>query len=78
MKYFTCRQANCEPCLKPIQDRKKCSECNVCRPEWQFAWTKDGYGIPYRKVCDDCYQDVQNYILGYTYDYLDAGESLYE
>ncbi len=57
-------------------ETKICSECTVERPEDVFAWVHDRYGIPYRKVCDDCYEKVRVDILGWTFNQDDAGESL--
>lgn len=57
---------------------RECSECRKAQPTQSFNWTKDRYGIPYRKVCDNCYDKVQDEIIGWMFDPDDAGESLEE
>lgn len=55
-----------------------CGECDKPKPQGCFSWTKDRYNIPYRKVCEDCYDAVQEEISGFVFDPNDAGESLEE
>jgi len=59
-------------------ETRLCSECKCTHPASDFAWTHDRYGIPWRKVCDDCYEKVEAQIAGWTFDAADAGESLEE
>ena len=59
-------------------DKRLCSECKVTHPESRFLWTHDRYGIPWRKVCDGCFEKVEEQIAGFVFDEGDAGESLDE
>lgn len=54
-------------------------ECAHCRREVDkryLSWVNDRYGIPFKKVCDNCYDEVKESILEYVHDYMDAGEEL--
>ena len=55
---------------------KECGECRVERPVSDFEWTHDRYGIPWRKVCGNCYEKVTAEIRGYVFDPDAAGEHL--
>ena len=58
---------------------KELRECPHCRElvlRDDLTWVNDRYGIPYKKVCMECYEEVDNEINHYEYDYLDAGEYL--
>ena len=59
-------------------EKRLCGECKRTHPASDFAWTHDCYGIPWRKVCDGCYDKVSEQIAGFVFDEGDAGESLDE
>lgn len=54
----------------------ECPECHKKIDLMEKQWTYDRYGIPWKKVCPDCYDEVQERIDRYEYDFLDAGEYL--
>lgn len=54
----------------------RCPECGQHRPDDCFAWTHDRYGIPWRKVCNVCFDKVEAQIAGWRFDPADAGEAL--
>lgn len=70
---FYGRDAICGKCPKEMDF---CPECEKDVPLGTKSWTTDRYGNPWRKVCGDCYDSVQDAISGYTFDSDDAGESL--
>lgn len=53
-----------------------CGHCNSEVEKNHTVWIKDRYGIPYKRVCFNCSEEVQEQILKYEYNYLDAGEYL--
>ena len=58
-------------------DMPKECHCNECgRDVDNVSWVNDRYGIPYKLVCDDCYDNVQARISGYQFDAADCGECL--
>lgn len=42
-------------------------ECHKEFDAVDLWWINDNYGIPYKKVCDDCYDEVEKYIRGNNY-----------
>lgn len=66
--------------MRPLsaEEQRECGFCNTEQPESSFAWTADQYGIPWRKVCEGCWEAAQAEISGFVYDRDDAGESLEE
>jgi hypothetical protein len=59
-------------------DKRTCPECKCTHSAIDFRWTHDRYGIPWKKVCDGCYEKVSDQIADYVFDAADAGESLEE
>lgn len=49
------RQHICPECSKPVSSK------------WDLTWVKDLYGIPFKKVCMDCYDTVSDQILNNHY-----------
>lgn len=58
------------------EETRLCGECKSTKPAYEFAWTHDRYGNPYRKVCDACFEKVQAAIMEWVFDPGDAGERL--
>lgn len=58
------------------KELRECPHCGELVTKDDLTWVHDRYGIPYKKVCWDCYGEVDNEINHYEYDYLDAGECL--
>lgn len=56
--------------------KRLCGECARERPESEFEWTNDRYGIPWRKVCSTCAIRVQEQIALFRFDPSEAGEAL--
>ncbi len=60
------------------------AELRSCQNCWDkviisdLRTTHDRYGIPYKIVCPDCYEDVQAEAREFEFDPLDAGERLEE
>lgn len=59
-----------------VKEIKECPHCRELVSENDLTWVYDRYGTPYKKVCWECYGEVDNEINHYEYDYLDAGEYL--
>lgn len=57
-------------------NKANCQECRKSFKKNDLTWVKDNHGIPYKLVCDDCRNDVEEHISNWQYDYLDAGEYL--
>ena len=57
-------------------DKRTCPECKSTKLASDFQWTHDRYGIPWKKVCDGCYEAVSDQIAGFVFDASGAGESL--
>jgi RecJ-like exonuclease len=57
---------------------RACPECGEVYSRNDFMWVNDRYGIPYKNVCIHCHDKVQDEILEWEYDYMDAGEYLEE
>lgn len=53
-----------------------CPECQKEVTRSSKAWTLDRYRIPYKKVCYDCFDKVQEEIDDYIFHPDDAGECL--
>jgi len=54
-------------------------ECPGCKRQCEpgeRTWVHDAYGIPYMKVCDDCYGPVKHRISAWRLDPGYAGERL--
>jgi ssDNA-binding Zn-finger/Zn-ribbon topoisomerase 1 len=72
--YEICPKCNGEGNLE--KKLRKCPHCRELVSEDDLTWVYDRYGIPYKKVCWDCYGEVGEEIGNYEYNYLDAGEYL--
>jgi hypothetical protein len=58
-------------------DRKQhCGVCGKEVPSYDLLWVNDRYGIPYKKVCWDCYEKTQEEISHFVFDPGYAGERL--
>ena len=44
------------------EDRKMCQHCIGLYPEDELTWVIDRYGIPFKLVCPNCYEDVSSTI----------------
>lgn len=56
---------------------RTCPECGLMKFKSDFAWTNDRYSIPYKRVCPQCYEKVQNQISKWEHD-PSTGEILEE
>lgn len=61
-----------------LPETATCPECQETKLYGVFGWTHDRYGIPWKKVCDDCYESVLEKIGRFQFDEGDAGECLDE
>jgi hypothetical protein len=61
---------------KTAETTRHCFECDQDKPCGEFAWTHDRYGNPWRKVCMQCFDRVQDEISKFVFDASYAGESL--
>ena len=59
-----------------LDEPRRCPECEKVKPADVFSWTHDRYGIPWKKVCDTCYDRVEAAIQEYEFDPSYAGEAL--
>lgn len=45
--------------------------CMNCKAQFDdrgaLTWISDNYGIPFQLVCDDCYDEVEEYIRNHNY-----------
>lgn len=57
---------------------RECPECHKLVLKTDLVLVKDRYGIPYKYVCYDCYEDVHEELLKWQFDSSDAGEYLEE
>lgn len=57
---------------------QRCGVCSKELPASDLFWVYDRYGIPYKKVCDDCYKQTEKEISGFVFDPGYAGEQLEE
>jgi predicted Fe-S protein YdhL (DUF1289 family) len=62
--------------MSPRDEKRQCSACLRTYSVHEFQWTRDRYGIEYRKVCFGCFDKVQSEIWDWTFDAADAGERL--
>lgn len=46
---------------------QRCMECNETFNNDELTWINDNYGIPFKKVCDACYQNVIEEIQSNNY-----------
>ena len=44
-----------------------CGECNKEYDRDELQWINDNYGIPFKCVCPDCYDNVENEIRANNY-----------
>lgn len=58
------------------KELRECPHCRELVSEDDLTWVHDRYGVPYKKVCWECYEEVDKEIGHYEYDYLDVGEHL--
>jgi len=59
------------------EEESECSHCKKMVPHRTGkVWVTDRYNIPYKKVCFDCREAVEEEISGYVFDAGYAGESL--
>jgi hypothetical protein len=58
------------------QDLRKCPNCDRLVDNADMVWVNDRYGIPYKKVCPECIQEVEDEIGGWEFDPDFAGERL--
>lgn len=42
--------------------KQLCMNCKKEFERYELQWINDLYGIPYKKVCDDCYEEVNEQI----------------
>lgn len=54
----------------------QCGECRTRHARSELQWVNDRYGIPFKLVCDDCHEKVQDAIDEWEFDQDDAGECL--
>ena len=55
---------------------QRCGACGKELPSRDLAWVNDRYGIPYKKVCWDCFEQTQDEISHFIFDPSYAGERL--
>jgi predicted 3-demethylubiquinone-9 3-methyltransferase (glyoxalase superfamily) len=55
-----------------------CQHCKKERNRQDLTWVKDRYGIPYKLVCDNCFDEVEESINRWEFDESYAGERLYD
>lgn len=56
------------------KDIQSCGNCGELYLSDELTWVNDNYGIPFKKVCSDCYDKVVEYLeeeLGNYADYTD-------
>ena len=54
-----------------------CPECQERKLYGVFGWTHDRFGIPWKKVCEDCFDKVEEEICArFEFDESYAGERL--
>lgn len=49
------------------EDMQYCGNCKKLFDRNDLTWINDNYGIPYKKVCDDCYSEVNEQIRNNDY-----------
>lgn len=47
--------------------KQLCMKCKREFNRYELVWIKDNYGIPHKKVCDDCEDEVREEIQGNNY-----------
>lgn len=55
---------------------QRCGACGKELPSRDLIWVNDRYGIPYKKVCWDCYEQTEDEISRFEFDPSYAGERL--
>lgn len=60
----------------PIDRSYRCQNCNGMFAKEELHWITDRYGIPFKLVCDDCFEEVQEAIQEWTFEEDYAGEHL--
>lgn len=64
-------------------DKQLCMSCKIEFDKEDLTWVNDNYGIPYKKVCYDCEEEVtreiraNNYGDELTHDELYGEEDIY-
>jgi predicted 3-demethylubiquinone-9 3-methyltransferase (glyoxalase superfamily) len=56
--------------------KSSCGNCHTLFDRNELIWVKDRYGIPYKLVCDNCYEKVEAEISKWVFDELYAAERL--
>ena len=49
------------------EDLQTCMNCGEFHDRNDLTWINDNYGIPYKKVCDKCYEEVNEQIRNNHY-----------
>jgi uncharacterized CHY-type Zn-finger protein len=57
---------------------RECHECHNEVTRGDLRWVKDRYGIPFKLVCYDCHDKVEDAISKWEFDEADCGERLYD
>jgi hypothetical protein len=57
-------------------DKQPCARCEKMFNRNELTWVTDSYNIPYKKVCDECYEKTEEEIRDWRLDEGYAGERL--
>ena len=57
---------------------RQCPNCERIVASIDTLMVNDRYGIPYQRVCVDCYESTKQYIMEWEFDESYAGETLEE
>lgn len=58
-------------------DKQYCGNCKKFFDRNDLTWINDNYGIPYKKVCDECYDEVNDQIRSNNYGDELTNDELY-
>ena len=58
-------------------DKQRCMHCKEIYDRNELTWINDNYGIPFKKVCHKCYDEVREDIRGNNYGDELTHEELY-
>ena len=59
-----------------MKDPRECPNCKKEVERSEMLWVKDRYGIPFKLVCEDCFDAVEESISHWELDEGFAGERL--
>ena len=78
MKYEEIQMTRCPKCGKEIRYNESTRDVSYLNDECVSMMTTDCHGIPFRKVCLDCYEEIMDTIGFDGQYYTEADECIWD